>query len=139
MLRNRLLKRIFYIGTLALNHAQRNAVHEQHNIGTICIAHSRATHSKLLCHVKRIVFDMLPIDVLHHITLLVAIDNLFERFARSHKVVSHLRSGHITLRHRQVAQRLNARSYVLLREYGCALRTHLHGVDVCQLLTQNRL
>ena len=139
MLRNRLLERIFYVGTLALYYTQRNTVHKQHNIGTICVVHSSTTYRKLLGHVKCIVLDMFPVDILHHITLPVAIDNLLKCFARSQKVIRHLRGGHISLCHRQVAQCLDARCYVLFREYGCALRTHLHGVDFCQLFTQNRL
>ena len=139
MLRNRLLERIFNVGSLALYHTQRNTINKQYNIGAICVAHSRTAYCKLLGYVKRIVLYVLPIDILHHIALLVAIDNLFECLARSQEVVCHLRSGHISLCHREIFECLNARRYILLRKYGCALRTNLHSVYFRQLLTQDRL
>ena len=139
MLRNRLLKRIFDVGAFALYHAQRNTINKQHYIGAICVAHSRAAYCKLFGNVECVVLEVLPVDILHHITLLVAIDNLFKSLARSQKVVCHLRSSHISLCHRQISQGFNTCGYVLFREYGCALRTYLHGVDFCQLLTQDRL
>lgn len=100
MLRNGLLDGGLHVGTFALDDAERNAVHEEHDVGSVGIGHSRAADGKLLGDVENVVARVLPVDVLHHEALTITVHNLFEGFARGEQVINGLRSLHEPLVHR---------------------------------------
>ena len=137
VLRNGLLDGVLYVGTLALDDAERNAVHEEDDVGPVGLGHPRAADGKLLGDVEDVVARILPVDVLHHEALAVAVDNLFEGFARGEQVVDRLRSLHEPLVHRDVAQGVDSGGDVLLGEYGSAHRADLHDVDGGELFAQH--
>ena len=137
VLRNGLLDGVLHVGTLALDDAERNAVHEEDDVGPVGVGHPRAADGKLLGNVEDVVARILPVDVLHHEALAVAVDNLFEGFARGEQVVDRLRSLHEPLVHRDVAQGVDSGGDVLLGEYGGAHRADLHDVDGGELFAQH--
>ena len=137
MLRNGLLDGVLHVGTLALDDAERNAVHEKDDVGPVGVGHPRAADGKLLGDVEDVVARILPVDVLHHEALAVAVDNLFEGFARGEQVVDRLRSLHEPLVHRDVAQGVDSGGDVLLGEYGSSHRADLHDVDGGELFAQH--
>lgn len=137
MLRNGLLDGVLHIGTLALDHAERNTVHEEDDIGPIGVGRSRAADGELLRNMKDVVTNVLPVNVLHHKTFAVAIDNLLESLPEGKQIVGRLRSRHETLVHRDIAQRLNSDGDVLLGEHGGPRRANLYDVNSGNPLAKN--
>ena len=139
MLRDSLIFRPFDIRTFALDNHQRDAVHEEHDVGTVCVVGTNAGNGKFLGNVIDVVLWMLPVDVTHRIAFLVAVDALFEGLAEGEHVIDGLVGVEVAAFHRHVAHSGDAVLDILFREARLAVTADADGVQIAQLLPQNVL
>ena len=108
MLTDGLFQRVFHIGAFALNDAKRNAIDKQHQIGAVMLLARASHYAELFGYMKDVVLPVLPVDVLQREAFFIAIDALFQRFAKGDEVVSGFAGMDITVVHGQFFQCLNA-------------------------------
>ena len=137
MLRNGLFFRPFDIGTFALDDHQRDAVHEEHDVGTVGVVGARTGDGKLLGDVIAVVLGLLPVDIAHGIAFLVAVDALFEGLAEGEHIIHGLVAADVAVFHRYVAHSGDAVLDILFREAGLAVAADADGVQLMQLLPQH--
>ena len=137
VLRNGLLFGAFDVGTLAFDDDQWDAVHEEHDVGTVGVAGTRTCDGKLLGNLIDIVLGLLPVDVAHGVALLVAVDALLKGLAEGEHVIHRLVAVEVAAFHGHVAHGDDAILDVLLRKARLAMATDADGIQCPQLSPQH--
>ena len=119
----------FDVRTLAFNDDQWDAIHEEHDVGTVGVAGTRTSDGKLFSDVIDIVLGVLPVDVAHGVALLVAVDALLKGLAEGEHIIHRLVAVEVAAFHGHVAHGDDAILDVLLREARLAMAADADGVQ----------
>ena len=115
LIANHLFDRLIDIhrGSFALDHRKRNSVDKQNDVGTCILLLVQTVTRKLLCHMKYIIFGMLPVNIFEVKALGRSVHKLLGITLAKHQSIIDLFTG----THQTVGKRLiqlgNSSLYIL--------------------------
>ena len=113
---DRLLERPLVLRALALDHHERNPVHETHDVRSPGLVATRPLDFKLRRDVENVVLRVLPVDVTQGETLRLAINRLVEAFSKSQQIIDFFARPHEAFE-RNIPQCLDALGDALVGEW----------------------